>query len=399
MKLKLTLLASALFAAPVFAATHTTVIDADSYGGFGGTITFDDHGYVGPTGVGALDFEVTSTVTGITGFDASRVGQVQNVVTKDPDWVTSDPLHNVYNDRTNALLPNANMDGTVNFYQWGYTTVGGSTFNKMTIDTAGNYHVARNDMSFQYYDVFQYNNGSSVQTIDTKINFQPYAVSDAKGWCGSVLATNPDALETMAGQVTFDFAFDVFREGTIGGTPTPMSTEIVPGFVMRSYGSYEVNVDGGQVYSGSAVVNNTDPTTGLPSEAWRNQVSFLGAGVIPNGVWVFNDGTPDVTLAEDQSVTGTEAAGQVRESDGATWHANSFAGYAFLLRADGTRMLTEVGGVAYDPAAGYTGDRAAWTDYPAPAAVPEAETYAMMLAGLGLVGFMVRRRRRPIGAV
>lgn len=394
MKLKLTLLASALFATPAFAATYTTVIDADSYGGFAGTITFDDHGYVGPTGVGAMDFEVTSNVTGITGFDASRVGQVQNVVTKDPDWVTSDPLHNVYNDRTNAFLPNANMDGTVNFYQWGYTTVGGSTFNNMTIDTAGNYHIARNDMSFQYYDVFQYNNGSSVQTIDTKINFQPYAVSDARGWCGSVLATSPDALETMAGQVTFDFAFDVFREGTIGGTPTPMSTEIVPGFVMRSYGSYEVNVDGGQVYSGNAVVNNTDPTTGLPSEAWRNQVSFLGAGVIPNGVWVFNDGTPDVRLAEDQSVEGTEA-GQVRESDGATWHANAFAGYAFLLRADGTRTLTEVGGVAYDPATGYVGDRAAWTNY---APVPEAETWAMMLAGLGLVGAISARRRRRIGA-
>jgi hypothetical protein len=31
-----------------------------------------------------------------------------------------------------------------------------------------------------------------------------------------------------------------------------------------------------------------------------------------------------------------------------------------------------------------------------PAPVPEAETYAMMLAGLGLVGFMVRRRRNAI---
>ncbi len=33
---------------------------------------------------------------------------------------------------------------------------------------------------------------------------------------------------------------------------------------------------------------------------------------------------------------------------------------------------------------------------PAVAAVPEAETYAMMLAGLGLVGFMVRRRRNAL---
>ncbi|MDP3135036.1 MAG: PEP-CTERM sorting domain-containing protein, partial [Burkholderiaceae bacterium] len=31
--------------------------------------------------------------------------------------------------------------------------------------------------------------------------------------------------------------------------------------------------------------------------------------------------------------------------------------------------------------------------YTAVAAVPEAETYGMMLAGLGLVGFMVRRRK------
>ena len=31
---------------------------------------------------------------------------------------------------------------------------------------------------------------------------------------------------------------------------------------------------------------------------------------------------------------------------------------------------------------------------PAQAPVPEAETYAMLLAGLGLMGFVVRRRKR-----
>jgi hypothetical protein len=243
----------------------------------------------------------------------------------------------------------------------------------MTIDKAGNYHVAKNDMNFQYYDVFKYNNGvDPVQTYDTKINFQPYAISDAKGWCGSVLASSPDSLERMAGQVTFDFAFDVYFELVPGVTPSYSSTQIVPDFVMRSYGSYEVNVttNGGlgdnQHYLGSAAENNTNPETGELDPDWQNQVSFLGAGVIPLGAWVLNDGTADVQVVEE----GTP---------GATWHANSFGSYAFLLRADGTRTLTYVNPDGF-------------SDYVA--AVPEPETYAMMLAGVGLVGGMVARRRR-----
>jgi hypothetical protein len=369
MKRKLTLLASALFATPAFAATYVSTIDAGTYTS-AGTITFDDGGYTGPTGVGAEDFQVGS------GFDASRIGQIQNVVTKDPDWQTSDPAHTVYGDFTSTpTYSNANMDGSVNFFMWGYTTVGGSTFNNMTIDKAGNYYIAKNDMSFQYYDVFQYNNGvDPVQTVDSKINFQPYAVSDAKGWCGSVLATDPNSLERMAGQVTFDFAFDVYFEMVPGMTPSFSSTQLVPDFVMRSYGSYEVNVttNGGvaQVYSGSAVENNTNPVTGELDPAWQNDVSFLGAGVIPNGVWVLNDGTPDVQIVD----AGTA---------GATWHQNSFAGYAFLLRADGTRELTYINPDGF-------------SDYVTAAPVPEPETYAMMLVGVGLVGAMAARRRRPM---
>lgn len=377
MKRKLTVLVSAMFATPALATTWTTTIDTATYGS-AGTITFDDGGYTGPAGVGANDFQVGS------GFDASSIGQIQNVVTKDPDWLTSDPAHNPTADMTypTVTYSNANMDGSVNFYQWGYTTVGGSTFNNMTIDTAGNYYVARDDMNFQYYDVFQYNNGTDpVQSVDTKINFQPYAISDAKGWCGSVLASAPDSLEQMAGQVTFDFAFDVYFEFVPGTMPSFASTEIVPDFVMRSYGSYVVDVTVGtdvQHYVGSAVENNTNPLTGELDPEWQNQVSFLGAGVIPKGVWVFGDGTANVSVAEDQGVAGT-VNGQTR-ADGATWHQNTFAGYAFLLRADGTRELTYINPEGF-------------SDYVS-APVPEPETYAMMLAGLSMVGGMAARRRR-----
>ena len=398
---KLGILSVALMASPAFATTWTTTY-TNSSGGTIATINFDDWGYKGPTvngyTVGANDFQVGS------GFDASRIGQIQNVVTKNPDWKTPDPSWNpssptntnkVVDDSNNGTVyPNASMDGTVNFYKWAYTTVGGSTFNNMTIDKAGNYFVSKNDMHFQFYDTFQYNNGTTdsngnpiVQNIDTTINFQPYAISDARGWCGSVLVSNPNGVSQMAGQVTFDFAFDAYLGNSHPSDPeTSYATQIVPGFVMRSYGSYTISAKGLN-YAGSAVMNNTNPQTGQLDPAWQNQVSFLGGGVVPKGVWVYNDGTSNVTVAADQSVAGT-TSGQVRSSDGATWHQNSFAGYAFLMRADGSRTLTYIAPdghsdyVATDPAA-----------YASLAAVPEPQTYAMMLAGMGLVGAAWRRKK------
>jgi hypothetical protein len=386
MKRKLTLLISAMFATPALAGTlPPTIIDATTYNGAVGTITFDDHGYTGPTvggyTVGANDFQVGS------GFDASRVGQIQNVVTKDPDWLTSDPAHNVSGDFGGPAFNNANMDATVNFFAWAYTTKGGSTFNNMTIDKAGNYYVAKNDMSFEFYDRYQYTVGTTpVSNYDTVVNFQPYAISDAKGWCGSVLTSDPTSLSRMAGQVTFDFAFDAYlwdggpvsEGGTGSGIPM---TQIVPDFVMRSYGSYVVDVtkDGyTQHFEGSAVENNTNPLTGELDPAFQNQVSFLGAGVVPEGVWVFNRGTADLSVADVQGTKGT-FDGETR-ADGAVWHKNGFGGYAFLLRADGTRDLWYVNPEGH-------------SDYVA-TSVPEPETYAMMLAGVGLVGAMAARRRR-----
>lgn len=306
------------------------------------------------------------------------------------------------------------MDSQVNFFTWGYTTTAGSTFNNMNIDKAGNYFIAKEDMAFQEYDTYQYRDASSVNpdfTYDSKINFRPYAISDASGWCGSVLTDQPDSLARMAGQVGFDFAIDVKAPIVFG--PLTM-TQLIPGFVMRSYGSYEVNVTTAagipQTFSGSAVENNTNPLTGELDPEYQNKVSFLGAGVIPGKVWINGDaytggtdiyGMPAKKMIERCNATTGECAMVwdvtiVEEgTEGAVEYSNSFGGYAFLLRADGERILTEVGGLAVDdPANDFAINRAAWTDYPAP--VPEAETYAMMLVGLGLVGGMAARRRRQM---
>lgn len=350
-------MASALAADPV---TWVTNIDAGTFLGSTGTITFNDWGYKGPLGVGPMDFQVGD------GFDASRIGQIQHVVTKAPDWLGPDDgapnvQGTVYGDMGNpTVFVNPNMDGNVNFYQWGYTTPANSTFSNMQIDKAGNYHIAKSDMSFGFYDEFHYRDTTGVdpdQNFDTRINFQPYAVSDARGWCGSTLVSDPNGVDVMAGQVTFDVAFDVYLADltpAAGGAVT----QLIPGFIMRSYGDYVVDVStsGGvqQYYLGSAVGNNTNPESivlgvgGALDAAYQNQVSFLGAGVIPTGVWVsadsFNADGSRKMRADYNPTTGiTNSVWDVTivqaGTPGATWHSNAFAGFAFLLRADGTRTL------------------------------------------------------------
>lgn len=400
---RLNLLLTALLALPAFASaavydpvtgTWITTIDAANYSGASGTISFDDHGYTGPTGVGVNDFQVGS------GFDASRVGQIQTVVTTGPDWETSDPAATVSGDFGGPTFTDANMDSQVSFFNWAYTTSAGSTFNNMNIDKAGNYFVAKEDMAFQYYDTYEYRDATGVNpdvTYDTQINFQPYAVSDAQGWCGSVLTSDPNSLERMAGQVKFDFAFDA-TSAMFG--PFTM-TQLIPDFVMRSYGTYEVNVTTtagiSQVFSGSAVENNTNPLTGQLDPAYQNKVSFLGAGVVPNKVWINGDaytgeldvfGKPVRKMVERCNATTGECTMVwdvtiVEEgTEGAIEYTNSFGGYAFLLRADGERVLTFVNPDGF-------------SDYVA-APVPEPETYAMMLTGIALVGAMARRRRNVL---
>lgn len=411
-------LALAAIAQGAQATIFTTNIDAGTYGGSTGTITFNDWGYTGPLGANANTFQIGS------GFDASRIGQIQHVITRSPDYLTPDAQTSgpwaqptVYGDLFNSppypTFSNPNMDGAVNFYKWAYTTPANSTFSNMQIDKAGNYFIAKNDMSFGYYDNFQYVDATGTnpsQNFDTRINFQPYAISNAKGWCGSVLTSDPNGVAKMAGQVTFDFAMDVyFDNAVITGSPGMSdlysSTQLIPGFVMRSYGDITVNVttSGGDVmhFTSSAVGNNTNPTTVVPGvggtldDAYHNLVSFGGGGVIPSGAWVsadsFNtDGSKK--MRQDCNPT-TGQCHQVWDvtivsagTAGAVWEANAFAGYAFILRADGIRILD------YVNPTGHSDYVTTVSTVPVPAAV--------WLFGSGLLGLgsIARRRRARLSA-
>lgn len=364
-----------------------------------GVIKFNDWGYTGPMGASVNDFEIAG------GFNSAKLGQIQSVKTIAPDYLTPDPSANIWTDKFggNTEMPNANMDGSVNFYRWGYTTPE-SNFYNMQIDTPGNYLVAKEDMQFGFYDTFSYvDTTGPVSDWDTKINFQPYAISDGIGWCGSTMISNPNGVDTMAGQITFDFAFDAYL---FDGGPgiNEAAPQVVPGFVMRSYGEYEVDVtylpaSREMDYWGSAVGNNMDPESitvdkdittasiGVVDPSYHNKVSFLGAGVVPDGVWVSAD-SYDEFGNRVLNADGTWNLTVVAEGTaGAVWHSNDFGGYAFLLRADAERTLEWISPdghsdyVATDPDA-YDSIKVV----PVPAAV--------WLFGSGLIGLIGVARRK-----
>ena len=66
-----------------------------------------------------------------------------------------------------------------------------------------------------------------------------------------------------------------------------------------------------------------------------NEVSFMGGGVVPNGVWV-RTADPSASMTNDNILEVLDADdGDVNT----VWWSNSFAGYPFLLRADGIRVV------------------------------------------------------------
>jgi hypothetical protein len=149
--------------------------------------------------------------------------------------------------------------------------------------------------------------------------------------------------------------------------------------------SSNINVTGGtfNLYFDSTVDRNFNTDTGFTDGASILSGTILsGIGsAVSSGSMIF--GVTDITI----QVTGYDT--NVFEPDTIT-----DAGGIFTLRLGSPFDASLLGGVsAVQGHAVNPGDFLFAADGNITLAVPESETYAMMLAGLGLVGFMVSRRR------
>jgi hypothetical protein len=139
-------------------------------------------------------------------------------------------------------------------------------------------------------------------------------------------------------------------------------------------------------------LNASGEVTGAALDpAYQNLVSFLGAGVVPAGVWVSADSfNPDGSrkMRTDYNPT-TGASGSrwdvtivAAGTPGAVWHSNAFGGYSFMLCVDGSRILDFIAPTGH-------------SDYVSTVMSTVPVPAAAWLFGSGLLGLLgIARRRR-----
>jgi hypothetical protein len=145
--------------------------------------------------------------------------------------------------------------------------------------------------------------------------------------------------------------------------------------------------DPSNVFTGASVT----PSSGT-GEAWS--FNFSGSGhSTDGGDFLFNPGAV-MTWYEPNGTT----YNNLYFVSSTSWLLESEQPVPANTNNDGIYGIFNLGTSIYAGIDSYNGDQVFASVNESVAAVPEPETYAMLLAGLGLLGFMARRRKQKYAA-
>lgn len=163
-------------------------------------------------------------------------------------------------------------------------------------------------------------------------------------------------------------SFTMLSSGLTGWSITAGSIDLINSYWQPGSGNYSIDLNG----DSAATISQSFATV----EGQLYNVSFRMAGN-PDGGGLTKSIKAGVTGLSTFSFDGTGATRGMMN-----WESRNFS----FVAASGISTLTFVGGDT-----GAYG--AALDNISVTAAVPEPETYAMLLTGLGLVGLLARRRK------